>query len=429
MNSTTAITVLPLSERTAKIELEKASAQRNQRFYEFRNESNDLPVIRLSIDTPIYRVANYRTNILQLRWVKMKGLNANFFSAGQENESVQKVQHDFLWDLAQTEKESIKSIVETLQEEQQRDPLLITATGIVVNGNRRLAAMRELNFTHVDCMVLPTSANEDDLRDIEVRLQMTPETRLEYGWINECIAIKDLKDHGRSIETIGGLMRLDPPSKVKEKIQMLTEIDLYLRDWKNAETDYDQLSDAEEIISQVAKRINKKDGVSKEIARHIAWILLDQRGGEGRIYDLRETTGSLMDSVVEKLREVYSNEINIGSNVNEEGLEIDLQEDSDQGGTNDQQVVNFLNTFKGNDIKQQDIINVCRVVIEAKKNIDRGNAALKAVTDAHTKLIEVDLTNANSSTYPGVRKQLEMIEQRIAFLKSELIKYETKSKE
>lgn len=426
MNTNYNIIVLAINEREAKIEHEKNSSKRNHRFYEFREESSDLPVIRLSIDTPLYRVANYRTNILQLRWIKSKNLSTNFFLNGEENESVQKVQHEFLWDLAQTEKESLKSIAETLEEEKQREPILITSKGVVVNGNRRLAAMRELSFSHVDCMVLPSSANEDDLKDIEVRLQMTPQTRLPYGWINECIAIKDLNDRGRDIVKIGELMRLDP-IKVKDKLLMLTEINLYLKDWKNADTEYDQLNDAEEIISQVTKRINKKDGTSKEISRHIAWVLLDQRGNDGRIYDLRDTTGNLTQSVVDKLQEVYSSEM--VSETNEKSIELEFEfDDQNQSYVSDHGVLSFLKTLNGNEAKQVELVNFCRAVVETKKNKDIGNAALKAVIDAHTKLIEVDLTSADSNTFSSIKKQFDKIERRIQYLKTEISKYEIKSK-
>lgn len=415
------ITVLPITERVSRIELESNSSTRTHRFYDFRSETIDLKVIRLSIDTPIYRVANYRTNILQLSWIKRKGLEKNYFLEGQENESVQSVQHEFLWDLAQTEKESIKSIVDTLEEEKQREPILITATGVVVNGNRRLSAMRELNFSHVDCMVLPNTANEDDLKEIEVRLQMTPETRLPYGWINECIAISDLRDSGKPIDKIAELMRLAPP-KVKDKLQMLTEIDLYLNEWRKNDIEYEDLTNAYQIFSEVTKRINKKDGTAKEIARNLAWILIDNRGDEGRIYNLRETTGSLTQSVVDKLQEVYSSEMQAENDDDGVQLEFELDENP-TGAITDQGVINFLKSFRNNQQKQDELISICGVVVETKKNTDIGNSALKFVIEANTRLIEVDLTSAIPATYPSILKQLDNIESRAAHLKSEIARY------
>lgn len=422
------IVVKPLQERTAEIAHEVANSTRSQRFYAYRDETRDLPVVRISIDVPIYRIANYRTNILQLRWVKEKQKAANFFLQGEENESVQKIQHEFLWDLAQAEKESITSIITTLETQKQREPILLSSSGVIVNGNRRVAAMRELykespeqfpSFSHVDCMVLPTTAKEDDLKDIEVRLQMTPETRLPYGWINECLAIKDLLARGRSIDTIGSLMRLEPP-RVRDKLLVLAEIDLYLKDWKGTELDYDQLSDAEEIVTQVTNKLKKKDGLQKEIARNISWVLLDQRGKDGRVYELRDVTGNLTQSVVTKLQDIYGADIP-GGEGNNEDLEVSIEGGNDQ--PNEQGILTFLQATKDDDQAQQEIVNICRIVVEANKTKQAGGAALRSATDANSRLIEIDLTSADPSTYGSIDKQLETIAHRVQHLRTELAKY------
>jgi ParB-like chromosome segregation protein Spo0J len=427
MNTSFNIIIKPLSERIAQIATEVSSTTLSHRFYEYRDDTSDLPVIRIPISTPVYRVANYRTNLLQLRWIREKGTDLSFFSKGEENESVQRIQHAFLWDLANSEKESLTSIVYTLKKEGQRLPLLISSSGIVVNGNRRLAAMRELfaessedysNFAYVDCMVLPSVANEDDLKDIEVKLQMTPETRLPYGWINECIAIKDLQQRGRTLEYIGQLMRLEAP-RVKDKLLMLDEIDLYLQDWKN-NLDYDALNDAEEIIGQITARLRKKEGTQKEISRRIGWILLEQRGKDGRVYDLREATGNLSEAVANKLYEEYTAEIASNTD-NDEPLDLDF--DFDESPSTDQALITFLESSKDDEQKQADIVNICRIVIEAKRNQNIGNSALKSVKDAHTKLIEVDLSTADTSTYNAIMSQLTAITSKVQFLNNELNKY------
>lgn len=423
------VTVRPIAERESAIANEKLNSKRTQRFYEYRNNLEDLPVIRIPIELPIYRVANYRTSVTQLRWIRERGLSDDFFSSGEENESVQRVQHSFLWDLAQTQKETIASIIDRLKSEGQREPILITASGVIVNGNRRIAAMRELreeepeafgHFSFVDCMILPTEATEDDLKEIEVRLQMTPETRLPYDWLGECIAIKDLNERGKSFDTIGNWMRLEP-SKVKNKLLLLNEVDLYLKDWKQKEADYDQLTDAEEIITQITKRIKNKDGLQQEMARRIGWILLDQRGREGRIYELRDVTGNLLGAVVEKIQEVYSNEISDESsseNENKPTFELSFEETDEDN--NEQAIISFLDTSKNNDQLQEDLLNICKVVVETKKLQKSGEAARRAAQDAHTSLLEVDLSSADKSTYNSIKRHLDSIEQRVKILQKQL---------
>src|SRR5690349_17105689 len=133
------ITVLSPEARTSAVEhsqpLDRTFAVR------FRNETKHLPVQQLALNVPIYRMANMRTNVDQAKYLTDRGLPNDFFKAGQENLSAQQAQHIFLFALS---KDKDKDIYSRLQDEKQGDPLVVTHRGVVVNGNRRLAAMREL---------------------------------------------------------------------------------------------------------------------------------------------------------------------------------------------------------------------------------------------------------------------------------------------
>ena len=129
--------------------------------------------MRLDTNLPIYQMSNFRTCTAQLKYIQDHKTSEDFFNAGQENDSAQNAQHNILVDFAEKGRaSSIVPIMIQLQDEKQREPLLITCRGVIVNGNRRLAAMRELlarepgkfrHFSHVDCAVLPSNASPDDL--------------------------------------------------------------------------------------------------------------------------------------------------------------------------------------------------------------------------------------------------------------------------
>lgn len=86
----------PLHERKALIEQATKASKETFPFYEYQNKRVDLPVIRLDINVPVYRMANYRTRTAQLKYVHDHGKTEDFFSAGQENDSAQQAQHDIL---------------------------------------------------------------------------------------------------------------------------------------------------------------------------------------------------------------------------------------------------------------------------------------------------------------------------------------------
>lgn len=167
-----------------------ANSNKTEPFYEYQSRAHDLPIVHAPIGIPIYRMANFRTRTAQQAYIRREGKPADYFSIGEENEAAQQRQHEFLLKFAnEGRKGSITPIIDVLKGERQRQPILITRRGVVVNGNRRLAAMRSLydedsnlyrEFSTVKCQVLPATATEKEIVEVEVRLQMKQRTELDY---------------------------------------------------------------------------------------------------------------------------------------------------------------------------------------------------------------------------------------------------------
>ncbi|WP_280334240.1 transcriptional regulator [Nocardia wallacei] len=80
----------------------------------------------------------------------------------------------------------------SLEEHKQIEPGLITRDGILVNGNTRCAALRELNnISSIRVGVLPASCTWDDINDVELSLQLRPDERRNYSYINHLLAIEE----------------------------------------------------------------------------------------------------------------------------------------------------------------------------------------------------------------------------------------------
>ena len=103
-------------------------------FFGFRNRKSDLPLIQVPIDLPVYRMANFRTFTDQRDFIAEEDKPSDYFSSGQESEAVQQDQHELLYRLAQKGvADSVVPVSSVLEKEGQRQPLLITANGVVVN--------------------------------------------------------------------------------------------------------------------------------------------------------------------------------------------------------------------------------------------------------------------------------------------------------
>ena len=321
----------------------KASAETHT-LYEYQNKRSDLPVVRIEGNLPIYRMSNFRTRTAQLKHIQERIVPEDFFWAGQENDSAQDAQHKILVEFATKGRAiSIVPIMRQLEDEEQREPLLITCRGVIVNGNRRLAAMRELfirdpsrfrHFSHVDCAVLPENITPEEIIEIEVRLQMRAETRLPYGWIEESIAIREMLRAGKKPAYVADLMK-KRPKDVATAERALTEADIYLKEWVREPNKYELVEEAQQAFSDLAKAVNGVEGEVLEIKRRFAWTLIsaDPNRLDGRLYGYNFSFDNKTDEVISALSDRLSIDLTAaasreGSNNEDDGIDIDFDDEN-----------------------------------------------------------------------------------------------------
>ena len=128
--------------------------------------------------------------------------------------------------------------------------MLIARDGLVVNGNRRLAAMRELaaedskryeGFRIIRAAVLPVHLDREQLEYIEAALQMAPELKLGYSWINRRLKLREhARDLGRErvVAAYGFVdadqvdVELTELSLAEEYLEWIGESGRYRRDYR-----------------------------------------------------------------------------------------------------------------------------------------------------------------------------------------------------
>ncbi|MCX4093958.1 transcriptional regulator [Nocardia sp. alder85J] len=98
---------------------------------------------------------------------------------------------------------------DNLEEYKQNEPGLITREGILVNGNTRCAALRELkSTTTMRVGVLPASCDWEDINALELSLQLRPDERRDYSYINRLLAIEEQRDQlHREVPAIAKVFR------------------------------------------------------------------------------------------------------------------------------------------------------------------------------------------------------------------------------
>ncbi|WP_445269234.1 transcriptional regulator [Streptomyces sp. DSM 41634] len=90
-----------------------------------------------------------------------------------------------------------EALMESLKDVDQQEPGLITHEGILVNGNTRAAALRKLKKSSIRVGVLPPSFTWEDINAVELALQLRPDKRRDYSYINRLLAMEEQELMGR----------------------------------------------------------------------------------------------------------------------------------------------------------------------------------------------------------------------------------------
>lgn len=427
------LSVMPRIERIDYIEkrINDSHPKKTYSFFEYQNRRHELPLISLPINLPIYRMDNNRTLTKQHSFIKQNIRNTDFFSAGQENEEVQKVQNDILLTFANKGIEgSITPIIDVLKTDFQKEPLILTYDGVVVNGNRRLSAMRYLyaeinkqDFEYVECAILPKNATEDEIKDIEARLQNQPETKLGYGWIIDAMVARDVMER-KGIDKAPDLLKIGTAA-IKEKVFSLQLVDEYLTRWLQDAENYDLVEDSEQWFSDLAKKVKSKDVEEKEITKTIGYLLAENSALlEGRLYNYNNAIGKFLPEIAKKL-------------ATKQEISLEVIEDNPNslfGGSELEPKFSYDPLIKAieevhlggkSDEIESIVLDIRDIYEETKEKHDdksKGEYAKNNIVKAHTILRSVNISEANPTTYAIIQSQLDAIEVLINSLRTDLNK-------
>jgi len=426
------VTIKPISERKEIIAKRVEASTEFYEVYDFRSDTYRAKVISLPVSFPVYRMENCRTFSAQQSEISSGKLDIRFFETGQELSEVQQVQHRLLTKLAKEAPGSITPIMKVLSDDGQREPILITCSGVVVNGNRRLSAMRELccaadgsvdeRFSHVKCAVLPPDTTPDEVDDIEADLQAKPETKLDYDWIGDARLIRRQVNKGRSTKQVADRLRRSKQD-IENKLQALDEADLYLSEWVSKPGRYELVAkEGEQIFGDIPKQIASKETALQNASRAIAWSLFENRDQiSGRIYNLNPAFGKLAPQVLQMLSEsldLPSEE----SDDSDTDAEFEFEIESDESAVDYTPLIKALREEDSKDEAFSALLGAAESAIELARGEKNEKAALKALSQANAKITAIDLNSAGESTLGPLLKQIGSIRSVLDKLEEQIQK-------
>lgn len=163
---------------------------------EWRGAQRAVPVVSMPVDLLVYNPGTHRIRAQRtLDPARDRELDDHPFGV-----SAQAYVHQLLMgDPSDPTKvdPTFEALRDDLAMHGQSEPGIITRNGVLINGNTRRAALKELGQEHIRVGVLPSDAGGDDLLSIELSLQLRKEHKREYSFMNLLLAIDERVRAGR----------------------------------------------------------------------------------------------------------------------------------------------------------------------------------------------------------------------------------------
>lgn len=297
----------PLLTRKSEIAT-KAANSKTLYPLEVMGKYQRLKQITVRIGLPVYRISNGRTRTFQREYLAIHPDAApDLFTKDPDSLEAQRAQHQILRKLAEDE----DLLKEFQSGTQQTEPIIVTSTGVVVNGNRRLCVWRTLfyqepekykHFEFVDLAVLPEDCDEEEIKALEKRLQIQKTHRAEYKWHNKAAMMKEEREAGATPEKLAKSYDVSK-KEVDTLIGALEYAEIYLR--KIGKPDQWSIVDGDEFAfkAMVDERKKITDQGRKELFEAVCFTLIEHKDYQGRLYSSIPEIAENLDAIASALQE------------------------------------------------------------------------------------------------------------------------------
>lgn len=276
---------------------------------QYRGKERSLKIIEVSIALPVYRIENGRTINLQKEFIAKNNKNKDYFTADPYSIETQKAQHELLKKLI--EKEKLLDVFKK-DNEVQHEPLICDNLGVIVNGNRRLCAWRELykfdeqaykHFQTVKLAVLPDH-DKNGIADLEIALQIKEDLKLDYSWHAIASIIKREYDAGLNIKELADKFRKSQ-QEIRDYIDSYNYAEQHLKAI-NATDQWSLLDDSYFALKEIVNRRKSFNNNTNQklLFEKIAEIMLTTPAKGERLFRTITDVAKFIEPIQNKLEKV-----------------------------------------------------------------------------------------------------------------------------
>lgn len=374
----------------------------------FQNKLRPFPIHRIPIEAPKYRLANGRTQAMQEEYLATHPqLPADFFSGDLESDAAQKVQHALLLELVNLER-----LFTYFKTNEQEEALVLTSTGFVVNGNRRLCAMRELyesdrkkfkRFEHIDVILLP-ECSEKDIDSLEADLQIKEDIKADYTWITKACMLRKRRAIGYGDVELARMYDMDP-KELKASLALLADADTFLTSVGKPKQ-YHLLEKHEYAFKKLNEgRAKYKDEGEKAIFTNVSYGLIERPEViSGRLYKNIPEVAACLTKLIPRLTKEFP--VAATPKAKAAGNVALL------GGTTG--TLGALASVIAKPENRERLLAITKDVIETNRSLVREKESsefpLDQIKDAHTSLLDAYNALGSKTKRDGMAAQLDAIQ-------------------
>lgn len=409
-----------------RVETADRAATRTTFDVPFRQRQVSLVKIDVPIGFPLYNIKSGRTHRAQAEWIERHGGQADFF-ADAEDDEVQAVQHSLLLEMIQD-----RDLDADLGRRQQRNPIVLTFDGYIIDGNRRVTALRAAgDVENVIAVVLPQDATMPEVFETELELQMARETRADYNWIDQALHVRyGVQQLHEPVSSVAQRMNVQE-REVNDVLARLVLVDLYLA-WAGTPDAYHRVpADSEQSFIELSDRESRQQfrnlsALHREAIRLACFGVIQSAGGG--YMDIRHVADSIRGqpaAVVSRLRDQLPDDLaaRLDDPITEPG-----QESAD--GVGDDDILSQLAAAAGDEAipPGSEVLNVVRdpsdahtsapVLIEVAKDLIEEGRELQTHLEPLRKLDRA-LQLLRSIRITSETRQVQAVAQRLAALVTE----------
>ena len=204
---------------TALTDYEQQGGPKETLLVPLRTGNRPLPVITVPLDLPVLNTGSFRIAPLLASLPEAAEIESDPFSASSQR---------IVADLVVSSHRHAEDLKESLRQDGQDAPGVITRKGVLINANTRCVLMRELlregdlRSDGLRVAVLPAGTGNAELYDLEAVLQKRKEHKDDYNLVSELLMLKVLNiQAGMADREIARRQNLKQPEDVRIRLRVL----------------------------------------------------------------------------------------------------------------------------------------------------------------------------------------------------------------